>query len=81
MSEDNIKPVHELLKGRWMPFLENRRNYAIWEEWRKPEETFVVDDKIHYLVKMTENGYVENYCCHSLLKMENGTSIMRNQFG
>lgn len=68
MSEDNIKPVHELLEGRWLPFLENRKNNAIWEEWEKPEETYDVDNKIHYLFKMTENGTVENYCLSFLIE-------------
>lgn len=68
LSEDNIKPVHELLEGRWIPFLENRKNNAIWEEWEKPQETFIVDDKIHYLVKMTENGQIENYCLSFIIE-------------
>lgn len=62
LSEENIRPVHELLEGRWMPFLENRKKMAVWEEWEKPDEIFVVDNKIHYLVKMTENNQLENYC-------------------
>lgn len=68
ISEENIRPIHELLEGRWLPFLENRKNNANWEEWEEPEETFVVDNKIHYLVKMTENGQVENYCLSFIIE-------------
>lgn len=68
ISDENIRPIHELLEGRWLPFLENRKNNANWEEWEEPEETFVVDNKIHYLVKMTENGQVENYCLSFIIE-------------
>ncbi len=68
ISEENIRPIHELLEGRWLPFLENRKNNANWEAWEEPDETFVVDNKIHYLVKMTENGQVENYCLSFIIE-------------
>jgi hypothetical protein len=68
LTEENIKPVHELLNGRWLPFLENRKNNAAWEEWEEPEETFVVENQIHYLVKMTENGQEENYCLSFIIE-------------
>jgi hypothetical protein len=70
ITEENIRPVHVLLNDRWLPFLKNRTKNAIWEEWQNPEETFVVDNKIHYLIKVTEMGKEENYCLSFLI--ENG---------
>lgn len=62
MTSGRIRPYYPELEKPLLGFLEEMREKAFWEEWRYPEETHRVGDRVHFLIPLTFDSSRATYC-------------------